>query len=461
MLPKFFDREKELEWLERIYADEGFKLVVLYGRRRVGKTELLKEFLRGKDGIYLLATDESLGENIKSLKEKFAAITHREYFLKLETSSFYDLFKFFSDEVKGERIIVVIDELPYLLSVKKGMLSLFQKIADEILKDSNIMLILCGSAVSIMESDVLGHGTPLYGRNLHYWKLQPFDFKTMLGAFKNIEKCLEAYFVFGGIPYYLKFYNENLGIMENIKINLLTKGRNLYDEPLILLRQEFKESRVYRLILRYISSGYKSIGKLCSACGLDKNNATKYLSTLEELGFVRHIVPLGMKRKGIYEIKDPLFRFWFRFVYPHRDLLELGNTSEVAGKIERDLNSYFGLAFEYVIEEILKTRSMHAFKNFTNVHKWWHKDKEIDLVALNEKSKQILFAECKWQSKVNAERMVKELAEKACYVEWNSGKRKEHYAIFARSFSKRIEEFEGRPVYCIGLRELEREVRKR
>jgi len=104
---------------------------------------------------------------------------------------------------------------------------------------------------------------------------------------------------------------------------------------------------------------------------------------------------------------------------------------------------------------------MHAFKNFTNVHKWWHKDREIDIVALDEKSKEVLFAECKWQSRVNAERTVKELAEKARYVEWNSGKRKEYYAIFAKSFSKRIEEFEERPVYCIGLRELERALRER
>ena len=134
---------------------------------------------------------------------------------------------------------------------------------------------------------------------------------------------------------------------------------------------------------------------------------------------------------------------------------------EILKKIKDDFPVYAGKMFERLAETLVREKKIFSNFAFTKIGRWWHKDKEIDLVALNEKSRQILFVECKWQSKVNAEKMVKELAEKANYVEWNLGKRKEYYAIFARSFSKRIEEFEGRPVYCVGLRELERGVRKR
>ncbi len=453
MLPKFANRERELSFLEEIYREKGFNLVVLYGRRRVGKTELIKKFIENKPSIYVLATDESYAENIKFFKQKFAEFAKREYFLRLETESLYELFRFFCEEIKERKCVIVIDEFPYLMQTKKGLLSLFQKIIDELLVRTNITLIFCGSSMSVMESEVIGKGTPLYGRNLNIWKLQPFSFKHVVKYFKN---PFEVYFIFGGVPYYLKFYNEEKPLMENIREILLTKGKNLYDEPLILLRQEFRESRVYRLILKYLSLGYKTIGKLCSASGMDKSNLTKYLSSLEEVGIVRHVLPFGMKRKGIYEINDPLFRFWFKFVYPYRDYLEVGRREVVEEIIGRELNEYFGLCFEYLVEEVLKQKLIPELEDFGFVSKWWHKDKEIDLVALKEETKEILFCECKWQSRVNAKKVCRELTEKASYVQWHNEKRKESFAIFAKSFSKKISEFEGKKVYCFDLREMEK-----
>ncbi|RLI99653.1 MAG: ATP-binding protein [Candidatus Aenigmatarchaeota archaeon] len=457
MLPQFFDRERELMFLEDVYKERGFKLVVLYGRRRVGKTELLKEFLRKKNGIYFLATDESLKENIKSLKEKFYRLTGKEYFLHVETDSLYELFKLFVKETGHKRCVIAIDEFPYLMVVKRGVLSLFQKIIEELLRDTNVMLILCGSAMSIMESEVLGHRTPLYGREVNTLKLLPFNFLTISRIFKD---PFLVYFVFGGTPYYIKFYDESKDLLTNIKTNLLTKGRNLYDEPLILLREEFKESRVYRLLLKYISLGYKSTGKLCSVTGMDKSNIMKYISTMEELGIIKHIVPFGAKRKGIYEIVDPMFRFWFKFIYPYRDLLEIEKVEMVENEIRRNIDSYFGPCFEYLIEELLVHKAIKALNMFDSVHKWWHKDKEIDIVAINEKTKEILFAECKWQNKVNANKIIKELAEKASYVQWHNDERKEIFAIFAKSFSKRINSYEGKPVYCFSLRDLEKMMKR-
>ena len=456
MLPKFVNREKELEFLNKVYDKKGFSLIILYGRRRVGKTELIKKFIEDKTSAYILSTDESFLENLKSLKKKFAETTGREYFLKLETKDLYELFKLFSEEIGNKKCVIAIDEFPYFMSTKKGLLSLFQKIIDEVLINTNIKLLLCGSSMSIMESDVLGKGTPLYGRNLNIWKVTPLKFREVA---KHFEDPFSVYFVFGGIPYYLRFYDDGKTLIENIRVNLLTKGINLYDEPLILLRQEFRESRVYRLILKYLSLGYKTIGKLCSATGMDKSNLMKYLSSLEEVEIIRHIVPFGKRRKGIYEITDPLFRFWFRFVYPYRDLLEVGNVAAVEEKIKKELNDFFGLSFEYLVEELMKLGTFKELKEYREIHKWWYKDKEIDILALTEREKKILFGEVKWKENVDAKKVLKELVEKAEYVKWHNEERKEEFAVFAKSFKRKIESFEGKKVYCFDLKDLEKMVK--
>lgn len=453
MLPKFIGRERELEFLRGLYRKKGFFLVVVYGRRRVGKTELLKHFLaKVEAGAYILATDDSLEENIKGFKAKFYELTGKDYFLKLETDSFYELFKYLLDALpKSKRVVIVIDEFSYLLSLNKGLLSLFQKIVDELLMKSEVMLILCGS--SMFENDILGYKSPLYGRKLNSWKLQPLGFPAVYEFVGDIEQAMLVYFTFGNIPYYLTFYDFKEDLWANIKQNFLMKGQGLYDEPLILLRQEFRESRTYRLILKYISLGYKSLGKLCSACGLDKSNLMKYLSTLEETRIIRHVVPFGQKRKGYYEIVDPFFRFWFRFVYPHRDKLEVGNIAAVEGVVRKEANAVFGICFEYLVEELLNLGFFPELGEFSYIGKWWHKEHEIDIIAVNESSKikKILLVECKWQERVNAQKLVGELAEKALHVKWHNEGREESYAVFAKSFSKKVVEFNGRKVYCYDL----------
>jgi uncharacterized protein len=456
MEPQFIGRQKEFDFLRKVDSKPGFKLVVLYGRRRIGKTELIKNFLKGKSGEYILFSDENLEENLKELKEKFFEITKKDFFLSLQTESIYDLFKYLVEEIKDKKIVIAIDEFSYLLNLNKGFLSTFQKIIDELLKDTQITLILCGSSLSIMENDLLGYKSPLYGRNVNAWKLMPFNFETVYSIDCDIFVSLEKYFVFGNVPYYLFFYDGGKDLFENVRENILTKGIGLYDEPLILLRQEFRESRIYRLILKYISMGYKSIGKLSSITGMDKSNIMKYLSTLEETNLIRHILPLGLKRKGVYEVSDPFFRFWFKFVYPNKDKLEMGNIKSVEEIINKELNSYFGFSFEYLIEELLNEGFFEELSEFSRIEKWWHKDKEIDVVALNDSKKEILFGECKWKEKVNALEVLKDLEEKTKFVDWNLGKRKESFAVFAKSFSKKVKEFNGKKVHCFELKDLGR-----
>jgi len=426
---QFIDRDRELGYLNEIWKEKGFSLVVLYGRRRVGKTELLKKFLERKRGTYILLTNESLRENIKYIKDALAESLREEYIRKLEVENLYDLFKLV--RFGEERFIIVLDEFPFLIEVNPGILSVFQKIIDEILSKTNVMLILCGSSLSMMEQDVIGYRSPLYGRRVNIWKVQPFDFRIIYDVTKDIDKALEIYFIFGGVPYYLSFYDKSTSLEENIKRIVLTKGRNLYDEPLILLREEFRESRIYRLILKYLAIGYRSLGKLCSATGMDKGNLSKYLDTLQETGIVEHVLPYGKRRGGIYEISDHFMDFWFRFVYPHRAELEMGNADAVMRAFNRERDVYFGYKFERLIRELLAMKLFPELVKYSHVSKWWKREEEIDIVASSDES--LLLGECKWSENVDAEKIVRRM-KNIRGIPW---KGKMEYAVFARSFKKR------------------------
>lgn len=439
---QFVDRERELEYLNGIWEENAFRLVILYGRRRVGKTELLKKFLEGKRGAYILLTNESMRENIKYIKDALADALQEEYIRRLEVENLYDLFKFVKFGKK--RFVIILDEFPFLMEINPGILATFQKIVDEILSKTNVMLILCGSSLSMMEQDVIGYRSPLYGRRINIWKVQPFDFKTIYTIMKDIEKALEIYFIFGGIPYYLSFYDESISLRENIKKNVLTKGRNLYDEPLILLREEFRESRIYRLILKYLALGYRSLGKLCSVTGMDRGNLSKYLDTLRETGIIEHILPYGKRRGGIYEIADHFMDFWFRFVYPHRAELEMGNMDIVLNIFDREKNMYFGYKFERLIRELLIMKFFPELTHYESIGKWWKGEEEVDIIATSNNS--MLLGECKWSDDVDAERIVSKM-KNIKGIPWNG---KIEYAVFAKSFKRR-----SRKAYTYDLKDIE------
>ena len=454
MIQQFVNREKELKFLEEKFSEDFPQLIVLYGRRRVGKTQIIKQFLKGKRGIYVLCSRESLSENLAELKRKFYELTGKEYFLKLNTTSFFEIFKIFADEIKNEKVVVAIDEFPYLIELDKGIVSVFQKIWDEVLINTKVFLIICGSNIGMMETEILSYKSPLYGRRTGQWKVEPFEFKSIGKLFRKLsfEELVKVWSVFGNIPYYLSFFDENFSVEENIKRKILKKGQVLFQEPMILLREEFREPRVYTLILKYISLGYNSLGEISSATGMDKGNVSKYLSVLEETQIIEHVLPFGQRKRGIYILKDPFFNFWFKFVYPNISDLEIGLIDEVASRIFKELNAYYGIMFERLVLELVKSRAINFPISFDWVGKWWHKDKEIDLLALNSNTNQIVFCECKWQENVDARKVLNELRNKAKFVRWRNEERMEYYAIFAKSFKERVED---RNVFLFDLKDLE------
>jgi len=462
-MSRFIDREKELKILKERYFSNKPEFIVIYGKRRVGKTEIIEKFLSSSEveGIRLLAREESKIIQLRRFKQVLYEKFGDSLLEKIEFKNWDAFFEYLSTKCENRRIVIAIDEFPYLVKEDRSLPSTLQDYWDRKLRKTKIFLIICGSSISMMEK-LIGYKSPLYGRRTAQMLIRPFKFLNVFDYVKNFEKAVEFYSVFGGTPAYLMEIDKNRDIITNIRSKILREDVFIYRDVEFLLREEVREPRYYFSILLSISKGNNRIGLICNDTGLSKNIVSKYLSVLMELHLVRRIIPITesfKSKKGLYFISDNLFDFWFRFVYPNIDKIERDEIDLIiTHEIKPNLNQFIGKKFESVCEEIIPKLN---FFDFTKLGKWWHKDKEIDIVAINENTKKILFGECKWRNKVNAEKICKELSEKSSYIRWYNKERKESFAIFAKDFSNRIEEFEERKVYCFDLKDMEKEIKKR
>ncbi len=452
MVQQFLDRARELNFLEKIYEEKKSSLIVIYGRRRIGKTELIKKFIEGKPHVYFLADKRGDHENLKELQRFMGDFLQDSLFKKADIRNWTELFDEFSKKAR-DKAAIVIDEFPYLIESNKAIPSLFQKIWDINLSSKSVCLILVGSSIGMMETEVLGYRSPLYGRRTGQWKLDTLEFKHLHEFFPNysVEDLIKVFSITDGIPAYILTMNPRLSFSENLTENVLKSGSYLYQEAEILLRQEIREQANYFNILKAIAMGRTGYGEIGNFTALDKTMVSKYLSTLILLHIIKKDFPVTQKketRNARYILEDNYYSFWFRFVYPNKTLIEGGKMKELMDIIEADINIHFSHVFEKVCRQFLFEKSPIIFNK---IGTWWQKDKEIDLVALNEKTKEILYAECKWKKNVHAEKILVELKNKAQYVDWLNQERKEHFAVFAKSFSDRSKECS-----CIDLNDLEK-----
>ena len=458
MYQQFINRKEEIGFLDKEYRGRRSSLIVIYGRRRVGKTALVKRFASDKPHIYFLADTRGDYQNLKEIQTFMGEYLKDEVFKKADIRDWVELFEEFSERAK-EKPIIVIDEFPVLIELNSAIPSIFQKIWDNILSERKVQLILLGSSVGMMETEVLGYKSPLYGRRTGQWKVLPLRFQHLRDFLPgySIEDVIKTYSVTDGIPAYLRTMKPGLTFSENIRDTVFTPGGFLYQEAEILLRQELREPSNYFNIMKSIAMGRTKFGEIVNSTGLEKTLVSKYLNTLMLLHVVRKDFPVTQEketRTARYVFEDNYFTFWFRFVYPNKTMLEGGNVDDVVGSIGEELSLHFSKAFEQLCRQLLFAKSPIRFNK---LGRWWYKDKEIDAVALGEKANEILFCECKWQEKVNPGKILDDLKEKAGFVDWNRGKRKEHYAIFAKSFRERIEE---PGVSLIDLKDMERQFRQ-
>jgi AAA+ ATPase superfamily predicted ATPase len=434
---RFIDRERELEFLEEKFNSDERQLIVIYGRRRLGKTELIKQFCKDKDHIYFLA--DRRGSLLNA--ERFANIA-AEFFgdVPPKVRNFDDVFTYIAIRLNKRKIVTVIDEFSYLVEKDDSIPSVFQLIWDEVLKDKNIMLILCGSLVSMMES-ILSYRSPLYGRRTGQWKLSPLRFNQAKQFFPNYstEQRVVAYSILGGIPFYLNTFDDRKDIYVNIEEKILTKGEVLYEEVEFLLREELRDYSSYLSILEAIARGNSRLSEIANFSKIQAKDLPKYLNVLIRLDIVEKVHPITEKRatkKTIYKIKDNFFDFYFRFVYPYKSDLELGNVKKVMGIIKKDFNTFIGKKFEDVSRGFLYELSLKGLTPFKllNIGTWWEKDEEIDIVAFDREGKRILFCEAKWQDldESEAERILERLKKKASVVKWFNAKRKEYFCLIGK-----------------------------
>jgi len=442
MTQHFVNRKKELNFLNNSHKKNASQLIVIYGRRRVGKTELLKKFISKHKHSYFLCEKSSISKNIQKLSEILDEYLKGDLLSKSNIDDFEDFFKLFLNLKKNkEKLVIVLDEFPYLIELNNSITSIFQKIWDNHLKNrKDITLVLMGSSISMMETEVLGYKSPLYGRRTAQWKVAELEIsclKEFLPKTK-FEDILYSYSIFGGIPLYLQLFDESKNIIKNISNLFLWKGGFLYEEAENILKQEFREPKNYKLILQAICEGKRKSGEIANTTGIDKTAISRYMEILESLSITGYELPLlavPRSKHRHYFIKDNYFNFWFKFISPLKTKIEEGKEKDVLHRIKKGLNTYFGAIFEDICTKAFYKKNLFEFDK---IGRQWGKTKtgtyEIDIVGINENKKEILFAECKWQNKVDAKKILSELKEKTKHINWNNETRKETFAIFAKSF---------------------------
>jgi len=419
----FIGREKELEFLNKRYKSGQAEFIVVYGRRRVGKTELLTEFCKDKPNFFYICNEYTDRKQFTSFSEALMDFAPSMQKSIRRFADWEDIFSSLGDLPGDEKTVIVIDEFPYMCKGDKSIPSVIQNLWDHKLRYTNIMLIISGSSISFIEDELLGVKNPLYGRATGIYKLEPMPFEDAVKFFPEYsdEDKILAYSILGGIPHYLKQFDPNDSIEENIKDKILTKGTALFNEVEFILHQELREPAAYITLLETIAYGSCKFGEVCARAQMDSSKTSVYLKNLLELGFVIREFPVlttskdkTKKNVGEYRLSDNFFRFWFAYAYKYMSELEQGNVEIIWRQvIKKDLHKFASKAFEEVAIRYLRlqNRDERLPFSFLSIGRWWgnvtHHDEngkpfsspeEIDILACDEKEKNFIIGECKFRN---------------------------------------------------------------
>lgn len=444
----FVGRQQELKKLNMMYESNKFEFAVIYGRRRVGKTTLIKEFCRGKKSIYFIAREANDLMNIENFSSDVFAVTSKESDGNVYFSNWEKAFDYIYKISHDERIILVIDEYPYLAQSNRAFSSILQAHIDMKLKNSKLFLILCGSSMSFMEYQVLGYKSPLYGRRTAQFKIKPFTYyesAELLTGFNNEEQAV-LYGITGGIPDYLSRIDLKLSVKENIENLFLSESGHLYEEPSNLLKQELREPATYNGIIAAIANGASKLNEIATKNGIESNKCAKYISALMALGIVKKDKPLteDESRKSIYLLDDQMFRFWYRFIPGNMSIIATGLSDIVYEKaIAPQLSNYMGQAFEQICTQYLirDNGKLSLPFVFGRIGRWWgnnpnkKRQDEIDILAIDEDN--AIFGECKWRNEPVGISVFHDLVEKSTLFKQYKNK---YYFLFSKTgFSRELE----------------------
>ncbi|NOZ88892.1 MAG: ATP-binding protein [Crenarchaeota archaeon] len=439
----FVDRRRELEWLDEHWRSGRAELLLVYGRRRVGKTRLVREWIRRRrlEGriVYFVAEEEPERAAVERLSRALAETLGDELLRERPLETWRQALLYLAAAARRERLGVVIDEFQYAAQASPGLPSLLQTLWDEKLSNTRIFLLLMGSLVSFTEG-LLSSRSPLYGRFTGVARLNPLT-PLAAGCFApnwSPEDRVRLYAVFGGVPGYLAEVDPRQGLWWNVERLLLRPNARFLDEARHLLKEELREVHRYFAILEAVAQGATGYGEIAQRSGVPGESLSKYLRVLEEMGLIRRVYPVLGKGRARYRLADPFLRFWFRYIPRHRAAIELGLTDKVLDAVKRDFEASLApIAWEETLQAMIAEASRRGWIRLTptRMGPWWHRGEEIDLVAVDETTSppRLLAAEAKWSSLTCTElrRVLDRLRAKAQRLPAPSGARIE-YLVAAR-----------------------------
>ena len=455
----FIGREKELEFLNDRYNSKKAELIVLYGRRRVGKTETIKQFCKDKKHIFYSCKECTDTEQMQLFSQIIlqTGIPASKYINSFE--SWEQLFKSILEFEGKEKKLLIIDEFPYMVKGNKQIPSILQNLWDNLLKDENVMIILCGSSMSFIEKEILGEKNPLYGRATGIYKMVQMDFYDAIKFFPNfsIEDKIYAYAILGGIPHYLKEFDDSKSIEKNIKQNILTKGCILYNEVEFLLHQELRETALYNTIIQAIAMGNTKLNDIYLKTNIEKTKISVYLTNLIELGIIERefsvdesVKESANVQRGLYKITDNFFKFWYAYLFPNVSYLELGDVDGVyKSDIKESINHFASETFEKICIQYLQKKNIQnklEFR-FKKIGRWWNNNQEIDLIAYDNKN--LILGECKFKNSKFTFEDFSKLKEK-----YSSDKNTIYYLFSKSGFDKKLTDLKDKNVKLIDLKEI-------
>lgn len=438
----FLGRKNELKLLEELYASDKFEFLIIYGRRRVGKTSLLQEFCKNHAGIFFSAQEKNDALNLEDFSRVSQMFFEHGYFGKF--LNWESAFGYIGDKKAKEKQLIIIDEFPFIASENPSVKSVLQHTIDHVWKNKRIFLIICGSSVSFMENEVMGYKSPLYGRATAQLEVHPFDYLDS-GAFfpdyTNEEKLL-AYGILGGIPCYLQTFSDKRSIQENVAMQILRTGSFLKEEPQLLLKMELREPAVYNSIFEAIAGGASRLNDISQKIHEESYKCSKYINTLRAIKLIDKVTPCGEQessKKSIYRIKDHYYDFWYHYVFANKSYYEMLGEAMAAEEIveTESLSHYMGHIFEeiccqYMIR-LAKCRKLPFIPH--EIGKWWgnhpakKKQDDIDIIAFDRNKESAIFCECKFKNQAFDKKEYEDLMDAAAIF---AQPIKRYYYIFSK-----------------------------
>ena len=406
----FIGRAAELGLLERAFLSKRSEFIPLYGRRRVGKSELILKFMAAKPGVYYLGQQSPAALQIRGFLEEAATALRMPLLGELRVADWRGALLTVVEQWTATRprakLVLALDEFQWIAASSPDILGTLQECWDQHWKRAgNVVLVLCGSYLGFMEREVLGHASPLFGRRTAQIHLQPFGYREAARfhpRWSPLDRA-RAYFLVGGLPQYLLCLDESASIAQNIRRNLLDEFAPLFHEPTFLLREELREVAPYHAILFAVASGHGNARDIAATTALPERNLYYYLQQLVDLGYLRRRHPLDRRRPNPKQVRfamdDPLLRFWFRFVFPNMSVIRgAGPARAFENRIAPGLEAWFGSCFESLCREALPL--IYAAEGVSagfQVGEYWGSNVQIDVVGMRDDNWTDL-GECKWGS---------------------------------------------------------------